>query len=77
MDWLTETPAYGTTLAPQLLGVKILEICSAALLLLTLLTAMVGWVFVMVTCGLFLLGLFDFWHPVAPGRPGNLAASSR
>ena len=43
MDWLTETPAYGMTLAPQLLGVKILEICASALLLLTLLTFIVGW----------------------------------
>jgi hypothetical protein len=43
MDWLTETPAYGITLAPQLLGVKITEICAGALLLLTLLTSIVGW----------------------------------
>jgi hypothetical protein len=43
MDWLTETPAYGTILVPQLLGVKITEICAGALLLLTLLTSIVGW----------------------------------
>jgi hypothetical protein len=43
MDWLAETPAYGITLAPQLLGVKITEICASALLLLTLLTYLVGW----------------------------------
>jgi hypothetical protein len=144
MDWLTETPAYGTTLAPQLLGVKILEICACALLLLTLLTVMVGWVrhlsrhvrlltlvplaasiaagitahvfhdtyvywvslfdhlpptappnpnfingiananqaatvlgwiFVIVTGVLFVLGLFDLWHRVMPERPGSLSTA--
>jgi len=43
MDWLTEAPAYGTTLAPQLLGVKITEICAGALVVLMLLTYLVGW----------------------------------
>jgi hypothetical protein len=37
---------------------------------------MLGWVFVMVTTGLILLGLFDLWHRVVPGRHGYLVTSS-
>jgi hypothetical protein len=42
MDWFNETPVYGF-LEPQLLGVKILEICAVVLLVLALLTLLVGW----------------------------------
>lgn len=43
MDPLNETSLY-SILAPQLLSVKILEICAAVLLILALLTLLVGWV---------------------------------
>jgi hypothetical protein len=42
MDWLTESPAY-YALGPQLMGVKVLEICAGVLLLLALLTFIIGW----------------------------------
>ena len=42
MDWLTESPAY-TGLGPQLMGVKVLEICAGVLLLLAILTFIIGW----------------------------------
>lgn len=66
MDWLTETPAYGTTLAPQLLGVKIIEICAGALLLLTLLTVTIGWAQHLSGC-MWLLALVPLAVDIAAG----------
>ena len=42
MDWLNEAPAY-TGLAPQLLWIKILEICAGVLFAVALLTLLVVW----------------------------------
>jgi hypothetical protein len=42
VDWLNETPAY-TFLAPQLMWIKILEVCAAVLLVTALLMLLTGW----------------------------------
>ncbi len=42
MDWLNEAPVW-PIVAPLLMWIKILEICAAILLILTMLTLLVGW----------------------------------